>query len=108
MIDNNNIYVKVLDYFNDEFAVLEEKFKAGQLEDFKERVLVSQKITDAINLLAPYARSDAQARLLVRNAEALRKDLLSVRDVIIRQICFQKKRQAILKALIEKKDKALS
>jgi hypothetical protein len=98
--DKNNIYGNVLEYFSNEFNSIEEKLKSGQLEEFRERVLVSQKITDAIALLAPYARSDAQARLLVRNAEALRKDLLSVRDVIIRQISFQKKQQAILLDLI--------
>jgi len=100
MNDDDAIHSDVLNYFTCEFGALEERLKSGGLEDYRERVLVSQKIGEAVNLLSPYVRSDPRARHLVRNAEALKKDLLSVREMIVKQLLQQKEQQSLLQAII--------
>jgi hypothetical protein len=103
MNDDDSIHSDVLNYFASEFGVLEERLKSGELGDYRERVLVSQKIGEAVNLLSPYVRSDPRARHLVRNAEALKKDLLSVRDMIVKQLLQQKDQKSLLQAIIQRK-----
>jgi hypothetical protein len=103
MKDDDTIHSDVLNYFASEFGALEERLKSGGLDDYRERVLVSQKIGEAVNLLSPYVRSDPRARHLVRNAEALKKDLLSVREMIVKQFLQQKEQQSILQAIISHK-----
>jgi hypothetical protein len=103
MHDDDTIHSDVLNYFTSEFGALEERLKSGGLEDYRERVLVSQKIGEAVNLLSPYVRSDPRARHLVRNAEALKKDLLSVREMIVRQLLQQKEQQSLLQTIINRK-----
>ena len=103
MNDNDTIHSDVLNYFTAEFDALEERLKTGALDDYKERVLVSRKIGEAVHLLSPYVRSDPRARHLVRNAEALKKELLSVREMIVRQLTQQKDQQSLLQALIGRK-----
>ena len=100
MHDDDTIHSDVLNYFASEFGALEERLKSGGLDDYRERVLVSQKIGEAVNLLSPYVRSDPRARHLVRNAEALKKDLLSVREIIVKQLLQQKEQQSLLQAII--------
>ena len=100
MHDDDTIHSDVLSYFTSEFGALEERLKSGRLEDYRERVLMSQKIGEAVNLLSPYVRSDPRARHLVRNAEALKKDLLSVREMIVKQLLQQKEQQSLLQAII--------
>lgn len=97
------LHSEVINYFTAEFGALDEKLKAGRLEDYRERVLVSRKIGEAVHLLAPYVRSDPRARLLVRNAEALTKELLSVRSIIVKQLLLQKEQQSLLQAIIMRK-----
>ncbi len=106
MADEKNVYATVLNYFTNEFTAINERLKRGQFDNYKERVVVSQKITDAINLLSPYVRSDAQTRLLVRNGESLKKDLLSVRDVITSQAASRWEQPALMKALMIKSGKS--
>jgi hypothetical protein len=103
MKDDDSIHSDVLNYFTSEFGALEDRLKAGGLDDYRERVLVSQKIGEAVNLLSPYVRSDPRARHLVRNAEALKKDLLSVREIIVKQLLQQKEQQSLLQAIITRK-----
>jgi hypothetical protein len=103
MKDDDTIHSDVLNYFTSEFGALEERLKSGGLDDYRERVLVSQKIGEAVNLLSPYVRSDPRARHLVRNAEALKKDLLSVREMIVKQLLQQKEQQSLLQAIISHK-----
>jgi len=103
MKDDDTIHSDVLNYFASEFGALEERLKSGGLDDYRERVLMSQKIGEAVNLLSPYVRSDPRARHLVRNAEALKKDLLSVREMIVKQLLQQKEQQSILQAIISHK-----
>jgi hypothetical protein len=55
---------------------------AREFLDYKERVLVSRKIDDALSRLSPYVRSEWRARQVVKKGEALRDRLLSVRDII--------------------------
>jgi hypothetical protein len=100
MKDDKIIHSDVLNYFAAEFDALEERLKTGDLADYRERVLVSRKITEAVHLLSPYVRSDPQARHLVKNAEALKKELLSVKDMIVKQLLQQKDQQTLLQALI--------
>ena len=100
MNDDDTIHSDVLNYFASEFGALEERLKSGALDDYRERVLVSQKIGEAVNLLSPYVRSDPRARHLVRNAEALKKNLLSVREMIVKQLLQQKEQQSLLQAII--------
>ncbi|QXE89865.1 hypothetical protein [Geomonas subterranea] len=96
------LHSDVINYFSAEFAALEERLKSGRLEDYRERVLVSRKISEAVHLLSPYVRSDPRARHLVRNAEALRKELLSVRSIIAKQL-LQKEKQSLLQAILMRK-----
>lgn len=103
MNDNETIYSDVLNYFAAEFDALEERLKTGALDDYRERVLVSRKIGEAVNLLSPYVRSDPRTRSLVRSAEALKRELLSVRDLMVRQLCQQKEQQALLRTIITRK-----
>ena len=100
MKDDEIIHSDVLNYFAAEFDALEERLKTGDLADYRERVLVSRKITEAVHLLSPYVRSDPQARHLVKNAEALKKELLSVKDMIVKQLLQQKDQQTLLQAII--------
>lgn len=100
MNDDQIIHSDVLNYFIAEFDALEERLKTGGLEDYRERVLVSKKIAEAVSLLSPYVRSDPKARHLVRNAEALKKELLSVRDMIVKQLLQQKEHPTLLQAII--------
>jgi len=103
MKDDDSIHSDVINYFTAEFDALEERLKAGRLEDYRERVLVSRKIGEAVHLLSPYVRSDPRARHLVRNAEALKKELLSVRAMIVKQLLQQKDQQSLLQAIIRRK-----
>ena len=103
MKDDDAIHSDVLNYFASEFGALEERLRSGGLEDYRERVLMSQKIGEAVNLLSPYVRSDPRARHLVRNAEALKKDLLSVREMIVKQLLQQKEQQSLLQTIINRK-----
>jgi len=102
MHDDDTIHSDVLNYFASEFGALEERLRTGELGDYRERVLVSQKIGEAVNLLSPYVRSDPRARHLVRNAEALKKNLLSVREMIVKQLMQQKHQKSLLQAIIER------
>jgi len=99
MHDDEIIHSDVLNYFNAEFDALEERLKSGDMDDYKERVLVSRKIAEAVNLLSPYVRSDPRARHLVRSAEALQKELLSVREMIVKQLLQHKDQQGLLQAI---------
>lgn len=96
------LHSDVINYFTTEFTALEERLKSGRLEDYRERVLVSRKIAEAVHLLSPYVRSDPRARHLVRNAEALKKELLSVRSLIAKQL-LQKDKQSLLQAILTRK-----
>jgi hypothetical protein len=108
MNNDDTIHSDVLNYLSTEFSVLEERLKSGGLDDYRERVLMSQKISEAVHLLSPYVRSDPRARHLVRNAEALKKDLLSVREIIVKQLLQQKEQQSLLQAIISRKKKRIS
>jgi hypothetical protein len=103
MNDDEIIHSDILNYFNAEFDALEERLKTGGLDDYRERVLVSRKIDEAVHLLAPYVRSDPRARHLVKSAEALKKDLLSVREMIMKQLAQQKDQKSLLQAIVERK-----
>ena len=103
MNEDDSIHSDVLNYFASEFGALEERLKSGGLDDYRERVLVSQKIGEAVNLLSPYVRSDPRARHLVKSAEALKKELLSVREMIVKQLLQQKEQQSLLQAIITRK-----
>lgn len=99
MNDDEIIHSDVLNYFNAEFDALEERLKTGEMDDYRERVLVSRKIDEAVHLLSPYVRSDPRARYLVRGAEALKKELLSVREMIMKQLPLQKDKESLLQAI---------
>lgn len=103
MTEDATIQSEILNYFNTEFDALEERLKSGNMADYRERVLVSRKIDDAVSLLSPYVRSDPRARHLVRSAEALRKELLSVREMFLQQLLQEKDQQSLLDAIIRRK-----
>lgn len=103
MHEDNSLHSDVINYFSSEFGALEERLKSGALDDYRERVLVSRKIGDAVNLLSPYVRSDPRARHLVRHAEELKRDLLSVRDMMVRQLLPPKEQKSLLQAIITRK-----
>lgn len=103
MKDDEIIHSDVLNYFNSEFHALQERLRTGELDDYRERVLVSQKIAEAVNLLSPYVRSDPRARHLVRSAEVLKKELLSVRDIIVKQLMQQRDQRPLLQTLVPRK-----
>ncbi|TGU74504.1 hypothetical protein E4633_03315 [Geomonas terrae] len=96
------LHSDVINYFTTEFAALEERLKSGGLDDYRERVLVSRKISEAVHLLSPYVRSDPRARHLVKDAEALRMELLSVRSIIAKQL-LKKEKQSLLQAIFMRK-----
>lgn len=102
MKQEDALHSDVINYFTSEFVALEERLKSGRLDDYRERVLVSRKIGEAVHLLCPYVRSDPRARHLVRKAEALKKELLSVRSIIVKQL-LQKDQQSLLQAIIMRK-----
>lgn len=103
MTENTTMYGTILTYFTDEFSSIKERLEHGEFANFKERVVVSQKISDAISLLSPYVRSDARTRILVRDGETLKKDLLSVRDLITRKTSAHGEHPPLLEALMTKK-----
>lgn len=105
MSADNNLHDNVLGYFEAEFAAARKKLKDGGYTSFKDRVLVSVKITEALSLLSPYVRSDKRARNLVRQGETLREELLSVRDVIKEKSTPARKRQNLLISQIMRKKK---
>ncbi|HJV33960.1 hypothetical protein [Geomonas sp.] len=102
MKDDEIIHSDVLNYFNSEFDALDARLKTGGL-GYKERVLVSRKIDEAVHLLSPYVRSDPRARHLVRSAETLKKELLSVREMIVSQLSEHPDHQALWEAIMAKK-----
>ena len=86
MESETNLYERVIDYFEIEFDNVKMQLELGLLDDYKDRVLTSQKITHALTLLAPYVRSEWRARQLIKNGETLKNDLLSVRDIVGKNI----------------------
>lgn len=103
MTDETNVCGTVLTFFSNEFSAIKERLKTGKFENYRERVVVSQQIAEAINLLAPYVRSDARTRILVRDGETLKNDLLSVRELITRKTPSRPENPALLKALLDRK-----
>jgi hypothetical protein len=73
---------QVISYFEGEFESIKDQLEKGKLLDYKERVLVSRKIDEALTRLSPYVRSEWRARQVVKGGELLRERLLSVRDII--------------------------
>lgn len=104
MTEETNVCGTVLTYFSKEFSAIKERLQAGQFDNFRERVVVSQKIAEAISLLAPYVRSDARTRILVRDGETLKNNLLSVRDLITRRSPRRLEKPSLFKVLFDKKD----
>lgn len=82
MSEDVNMAERVITYFDEEFETITAQLDAGAFLDFKERVLISRKIDKALSRLSPYVRSEWRARQVVKSGEALRKRLLSVRDII--------------------------
>lgn len=82
MTDENSISEKVFCYFEREFETISNQLESGRLMDYKERVIVSRKIDEALARLSPYVRSEWRARQVVKTGELLRERLLSVRDII--------------------------
>jgi hypothetical protein len=82
MNEDINMAERVINYFDDEFETVSAQLDDRELLDYKERVLVSRKIDDALSRLSPYVRSEWRARQVVKKGEALRERLLSVRDII--------------------------
>ena len=103
MKDDEIIHSDILNYFNAEIDALEERLKNGNLADYRERVLVSRKIGEALHLLSPYVRSDPRARHLVKSAEALKKELLSVREMIVQHVLQEKDKKSLLHAIVLRK-----
>jgi hypothetical protein len=85
--DEENMAERVISYFDGEFESIRGQLETGKLLDYKQRVLVSRKIDDALSRLSPYVRSEWRARQVVKNGEQLRKRLLSVRDIIMNPPC---------------------
>jgi hypothetical protein len=83
MPEDVNMTERVISYFDDEFESISTRLKNGELLDYKERVIVSRKIDEALSRLSPYVRSEWRARQVVKKGEALRDRLLSVRDIIV-------------------------
>lgn len=73
---------QVITYFEEEFGTILGQLEEGKFLDYKQRVLVSRKIDEALVRLSPYVRSEWRARQVVKSGEALRARLLSVRDII--------------------------
>jgi hypothetical protein len=82
MPDEANMADRVISYFDEEFETIRDQLESGQLLDYKERVIVSRKIDEALSRLSPYVRSEWRARQVVKSGETLRERLLSVRDII--------------------------
>lgn len=78
----DTIYNRILGYFENEVDAARNQLETGQFKSFKDQVIAGRKISNALELLAPYVRQDKRARQLVRNGEAVIRDLLSVRQVI--------------------------
>jgi hypothetical protein len=103
MKDDEIIHSDILNYFNAEIDALEERLKNGNMADYRERVLVSRKIGEALHLLSPYVRSDPRARHLVKSAEALKRELLSVREMIVQHVLQEKDKKSLLHAIVMRK-----
>ncbi len=82
MQTEESLFERVIAYFEGEFASVKKELSSGFLDDYRERVVTSQKISHALNLLAPYARSEWRARKLVKEGETLKKELLSAKDIV--------------------------
>jgi hypothetical protein len=82
MSEDVNMSEQVISYFEEEFELIRGKLEMGKLLDYKERVVVSRKIDEALTRLSPYVRSEWRARQVVKGGELLRERLLSVRDII--------------------------
>ena len=77
---------KVIAFFDREFDRVQRKLQAGFLDSYRERVQLSQQINEALHLLSPYVRSEWRARDLVKKGEELKRDLLSVRDILKKKL----------------------
>ena len=82
MSETINMADRVIDYFDEEFEAITAQLLSGSFLDYRERVLVSRKIDEALARLSPYVRSEWRARQVVKKGEELRERLLSVRDII--------------------------
>ncbi|SNB47470.1 hypothetical protein [Geobacter sp. DSM 9736] len=82
MTSEHSIQESVISFFESEFTDLKKRLREGELSDFKERVVVSQKLSEAVKLLSPYVRTEWRARRVVREGERLRAELLSVGNMI--------------------------
>lgn len=81
--ENEELYRSVCRYFQSEIETIRREFEEGDLVDYRDRVILSRRLDEAIARISPYARKDTMARQLTREAEALRKRLLSVKDIIV-------------------------
>jgi hypothetical protein len=82
MSEDMNMAERVINYFECEFQTIQKDLEDGSLLDYKERVIVSNKIDDALSKLSPYVRCEWKARQVVKSGESLRERLLSVKDII--------------------------
>jgi hypothetical protein len=87
MVNEETLYEKVIEYFDGEFRIVRKQLELGLLDDYRERVFTSQKITYALALLTPYVRNEWRARQLVKAGERLKHELLSVQDIINNRYC---------------------
>lgn len=92
----DTLYNRILGYFEIELDTARKQLETGEFKSFKEQVIAGRRIAEALELLAPYARHDRRARRLVRTAENLIDDLLSVREVIRRRNSSPQVRQLLL------------
>lgn len=85
MAENGTFYENVFSYFESEFTTIKRDLESGNYDDYRDRVVTSQKIGEALHLLSPYVRSEWRARQLVKRGESLRSELLSARSIVNRE-----------------------
>src|SRR5512136_1532118 len=73
---------KVITFFDREFDRVQRKLQAGFLDSYRERVQLSQQISDALHLLSPYVRSEWRGRDPVGKGEELKRQRLCVREIL--------------------------
>jgi hypothetical protein len=79
MQPDREIHATIFNFLREEFNSIQSALGSGELRSFRDKVDLSWKINGVMHALGPLVRSDIRARLLVRRAERLKRDLLSSR-----------------------------
>lgn len=83
---DREIHAMIFNFLKEEFDSINSSLNSGEIRSFRDKIDLSRKINGVMSALAPQARNDIRARLLVRRAERLKRELLSSRPYLEKYI----------------------